>query len=116
MASWIRIGSSKVIAICRAVAWVVICELIEAEEQITSVQTGAPCKVQQTMHQRRLQLKAARTASFWIVLDEKAASHRVEPRMHFDHRACDGDDARRRVNINRPKLRLLPLVEIPQSC
>jgi hypothetical protein len=54
MAGWIRIGSSKVIAICRAVAWVVICELIEAEEQITSVQTRAPCKVQQTMHQRRL--------------------------------------------------------------
>ena len=51
MAGWIWIGSSKVIAICRAVAWVVICELIEAEEQVTTVQTGAPCKVQQTMHQ-----------------------------------------------------------------
>jgi hypothetical protein len=53
MASWFRIGSSKVIAICRLFAWVVICEVIEAEEQVTAIQTRAPCKVQQTMHQGR---------------------------------------------------------------
>ena len=46
MASCIRIGSSKVIAICRLFAWVVICELTEAEEQVTAVQTRRPCKVE----------------------------------------------------------------------